>query len=315
MLALAVTGFLVGVRAASSELFCRGIVQVGRVGLSVPINTFFVINDMFEVIPVSKASSAVCNRCAVKLPGGRIFIGDAYNNRVLKDFAHVYRKFATRINGVFGFAGENRRLHARAISLYEKCLIARIFIPILVYVLPSPKIIARSFAQDQEAGINNRLARGNISKIANGYGEGSSPHVNRWIRMFGLPGEGNFWRLVLWSADKMKDRKILESNIRGFNLYPRSTLHYSKLLIHGIELPVIYDRQSNPYTHGRCFENHLPQWSHVGLAIAGLFVMFFGWINLRKGRREAFSLFAFLLGCVTWGYSVNWLIGWSLACG
>jgi hypothetical protein len=86
-------------------------------------------------------------------------------------------------------------------------------------------------------------------------------------------------------------------------------LHLSKLLVHDPQLTTVNENSTDTNGHRNHLKNLLQQWRLVGSAIAGIFLMFWGWFNLRSGK--GWGYWGWATGCILWGWSFHgWLWWW-----
>lgn len=60
------------------------------------------------------------------------------------------------------------------------------------------------------------------------------------------------------------------------------------------------------------FNSNLPPWRAVGLAVAGVFIAGWGWLNLRHGRETFWTFWGFVVGCLLWLCSIDGWLNWAI---
>src|ERR1035441_8282611 len=74
---------------------------------------------------------------------------------------------------------------------------------------------------------------------------------------------------------------------------------------HLTKLSVINVIYITSYTNRSDFDNHLPQWGVVGLTLASISLVSFGWISLRRERHVLVGLCFFIVGFILWIHCIG----------
>jgi len=94
-----------------------------------------------------------------------------------------------------------------------------------------------------------------------------------------------------------------------FELHPRTLLSHGSI-VHFLQLSPIYDSYGDPYEEGAKFKHDFPKWSVIGFAVAGFVLALWGWFCLRRRYLVFWGFWAFVVGLILWGYSVNRWLYW-----
>jgi hypothetical protein len=114
----------------------------------------------------------------------------------------------------------------------------------------------------------------------------------------------------------LRNNKISQDSVFSSESYISSLTDLQSILRefvsvnHLPKLHTVDDSYKDTDENGAKFKSYFPPWGLIGLAVLSLFLGFWGWLNLRTGRRIFWSFWGFCIGCSLWGYSVLNLFRW-----